>query len=143
VAKLAKAATKVLGKLPKAARQFNKVKNARPDALVRLASQRVARRGGANLERNFSRAQRTAAGRFPSLRSAYRGTRYHDDVADEVRKLSRGRITYSRRGPDFTDRRSGIRIELTTKGQMSRHYARPAYGRPSSSMRYVRYALPK
>ena len=140
--KVVDAAGKILSKVPKAARQYNKVRKARPDALVRLASQRVARRGAASLERNFSAAQHRAARRHPNLRSAYRGTQFHDDVAREVGGISRGRITYSRRGPDFTDRRTGSRIELTTKRQLSRHYARPGYGRPSPGMRYVSYRLP-
>jgi RHS repeat-associated protein len=140
--KLISAGQKIFSKVSKATRAYNKVKRARPDAIVRLASQRVARRGAAPLTRNFSAAQSRAARKYKSLQSAYKGTQYHNDVADEVRRIAGRRFQYNRRGPDFLDRRTRVRVELTTKGQLSRHYARPGYGRPSVMMRYVRYGLP-
>ena len=67
------------------------------------------------------------------------GQAVHDETAAALERAYPGRFAYNRIGPDFLDNATGDAIELTTRGEVTRHMARGAAYRAAQ---YATYELP-
>jgi hypothetical protein len=113
-----------------------------PKDIVQDTARRVAARGWAWIESQFSDAQRAAINRKGAwLRRVYAGTVIHEETNNILRAQHGSRFRYSSKAEvDFTDTVTGQRIELTTTAGVARHWAYQRYFDPTTQ--YATYDLP-
>jgi RHS repeat-associated protein len=109
------------------------------ETMVRESAESVMARGPDYVRRFMTDPEREAFERDPRRGSRFVGTAFHRAVRYQLQQRYPGRFNYSpNRGPDFTNRRTGARVDITTPRQVRAHTQRPGY----SGVRYITYAFP-
>ena len=108
--------------------------------IIQRTARDISNRGTAWLVGNMTPRERRAYSRDPDAGSRFLGQVVHRETANELDVMYPERFEYRRRGPDFIDRETGERVELTTPGQVLPHELR--FARQGAHANIVTYTLP-
>jgi RHS repeat-associated protein len=108
--------------------------------IVSTVAQEQADSGLAHLGRFLSEEQQLAYAENPAAGSRILGTAVHNATDTALFNQYGGGFQYNAVGPDFLDTQTGEFIELTTPGQVARHWAK---GGAYNNAEYATYVLPR
>jgi hypothetical protein len=106
--------------------------------IIQSTARAQSARGVEALKGSLSSGERAAMEADSGLASRMLGQGVHRSTANALDKAYPGRFWYRTRGPDFVDRTTGEMLELTTPGEVGKHFARPGY----SNVTMCTYTLP-